>query len=98
MDKTTLLEVKVDGVPVQNLWKFRTVSPAFDVDLYFGSPIEEVLGVPKVYFGVADGYYLMLKPLSPGKHTINILGKNNDIEVNVIYHLDISSPSRTGDR
>jgi hypothetical protein len=72
MDAATGLAATIDGVPVQNLTSYRSSS----VDFGFVTPDENVLGLPKGLSGrsVADGYYLMLAPLSSGKHTIRIQG------------------------
>ena len=64
-----VLDVTIDGVPVQNVDGYQAGSQhAFSVTY----PENSVLGVPAgTYFPqVANGYWLMLKPLSPGLHTI----------------------------
>ncbi|MCX9083155.1 MAG: hypothetical protein OIN83_13285 [Candidatus Methanoperedens sp.] len=89
IDKTTLLDVKVDGVPLQELKKYRAASPAFDVDL----PENNVFGLgPGEYDpAVSDGFWIMLWPLSGGNHEIRIhgtVGKGaKKFDVNVIYNL-----------
>lgn len=66
------LMVEIDGVPVQSIESYRTVSPQFT----FLAPEDNILGVPGGGEGtsVADGYYLILAPLSKGGHTIRIQG------------------------
>jgi hypothetical protein len=67
----TVLEVTIDGVPVQNVRDYRASSPdPFSITY----PENSVVGVPAgtYYPQVADGYWLMLAPLSKGKHTIEI--------------------------
>jgi hypothetical protein len=64
-----VLEVTIDGVSVANVSRFRATSSApFSVTY----PENSVVGVPAgVYFPqVADGYWLMLPPLSTGQHEI----------------------------
>jgi len=66
-----LLEVTIDGVPVQNVPHYRASSPdPFPITF----PENNVVGVPAgTYFpNVADGYWLMLSPLSLGEHTISL--------------------------
>jgi hypothetical protein len=70
MDDPVLLEVTIDGVPLQNLTAYRATSPepfsiAFPEDAVFGLPS----GIR--YPHVSDGYWLMLTPLPPGTHTIH---------------------------
>ena len=38
---------------------------------------------------VADGYYLMLKPLSPGVHTLHFVGTIPGFSLDITYHLRI---------
>lgn len=47
-------------------------------------------GIPGgTYWGVDDGYYVMLKPLSPGAHTLNFKGGYPDFDfyIDVTYEL-----------
>lgn len=73
-DVPTVLQAKIDGVPVKNPTKYFEESPLFDVQL----PTDNVYGltesvVPQLLLspGVDQGYYLFLRPLEPGKHSIN---------------------------
>lgn len=74
-------EVTIDGVPVENLFAFRAQSqpggytlrvpdPSFLTDLGFPAGDRSP--------AVADGYFLFLKPLAPGEHTLNLLMTNPD--------------------
>lgn len=64
------LSFEIDGAPVQNLQAYRVVSPQFD----FVAPDPNILGVAGGGPGtaVADGYYVMLAPLSKGQHTTRV--------------------------
>jgi hypothetical protein len=64
------LKVTIDGVDVKSLRRFRVESPPFD----FKMPAQNnILFLPGVTSGrsTSDGYWLMLKPLSPGTHVIH---------------------------
>jgi len=64
-----LIEVSIDGQTISNPNDYRVKSPqAFSVTV----PADNVSGVPAgTYFPqVADGYYMLLTPLSVGTHTI----------------------------
>lgn len=72
----TNLALEVDGHPVQNIAAYRVQSYAFG----FYLPANDIFTAmgegtfsPGYYFpGVDDGFYVMLKPLAPGKtHTIH---------------------------
>jgi hypothetical protein len=63
-------DITLDGkpVPLTNEEKYRVLSDPFNVtfpeDTMFDEP-------PGTYQAVADGWYLMLKPLSPGEHILH---------------------------
>lgn len=74
-------EVVLDGVPVEDLFAFRAQSqpggftlrapdPSFLTDLGFAAGDRAP--------AVADGYFLFLKPLKPGVHTLNFRLTNPD--------------------
>jgi hypothetical protein len=88
-----VLEVTIDGVPVQNVRNYRAFS-ADPFSLTF--PENSVVGVPAGTYSpqVADGYWLMLAPLSNGAHTIEIRVRAPGtifglIEYTVIHRLTI---------
>lgn len=64
------LEADVDGVTLQNLTNYRAVSPPppFTFTAVSGNPFGLPPGSSQ---SVADGFWIMLTPLSPGKHTIH---------------------------
>jgi hypothetical protein len=66
---------RVDNVPLQDIERYRVQSPTFEYVLpennmfqWWGIPV----GAGTYDPGVADGYYVMLAPLSAGEHTIYI--------------------------
>ncbi len=62
------LAATIHGKKVDELASFRAQSPVFGFTL----PAGNVLGVDQgAGFLVSDGYWLMLRPLSPGKHRIH---------------------------
>ncbi len=86
-------EVLLDGVPVEDLFAFRAQSqpggftlrvpnPSFLTDLGLASGNRSP--------AVADGYFLFLKPLQPGEHTLSFRMINPDqSEAGVNYTLII---------
>src|SRR5258708_13784621 len=64
------LEAVVDGVTLQNLTNYRAVSPPppFTFTAVSGNPFGLPPGSSQ---SVADGFWIMLTPMSPGKHTIH---------------------------
>lgn len=69
MDGVDMLECSVDGVPLEDLFDYRAESPAFTlpdtllVDFGF-DPGDR-------YPAVADGFWILLAPLSRGEHVIH---------------------------
>ena len=95
IDKASELKVTVDGKPVQgNLMKlYRVQSPIFTVSLPDDSLYPRVgENIPAGdYWGVDDGYYVMLEPLPPGKHVLTFKSAStywNSVQ-EFTYHLTI---------
>ncbi len=87
------LKLKVDGVKIPNLRDFRTQSPYYD---FIMPATDNILGLDGVTSGssVSDGYFVMLKPLSPGGHVIHfegawISGEGAGSWLSVTYHLTV---------
>ena len=65
------VSVTIDGVPVENIEDYRFETPQFSFD----APTPWIFGdTGGSATAVGDGYFLMLKPLSPGTHTIHYSG------------------------
>jgi len=82
------LEASIDNVEVQNLSKFIFTSPLYE----FTEPEDNILGVPAGTTGqsIGSGAYLMLNPLSPGKHTIHVKGTYPDMGYTAEKTFDIT--------
>lgn len=63
---------EIDGVPINNIEAHRVESPQFT----FTAPYPNILAVPGGEgTAVADGYFVLLAPLSRGNHTLHYGGK-----------------------
>jgi len=83
IDPTSLF-CEIDGVPVENLARYRFVSPQFS----FTAPTPWIFGpVGGTGTSVGDGYYLLLAPLSKGEHTIRF--GSASFGVDSTYHLTV---------
>jgi len=90
----TTLEASIDGVPITDLAQPRADSPLFTFTAVANNPF----GLPAVQTqAVSDGYWLLLHPLPPGKHTIHVHGvasfpelNNFTFETEVTYTLTIA--------
>jgi hypothetical protein len=89
------LHATLDGtsIPESELFAHRVVSPVFSFDAVAGN----LFGAPAGNSGiaVADGYWLMLSPLSGGTHEINFGGGASafGFSVDVTDHLSTSPPA-----
>jgi hypothetical protein len=88
------VEVTIDGLKIQNLDKYETQSPIFNVVL----PQNNLFGAPAgPTQAVSGGWWILLKPLSPGKHTIHASGNVIDnpttgtqsFATELTYHLTV---------
>ena len=90
----------IDGAAVGNMGDYRFSSPQFEFD----APTPWIFGdTGGQGFSVADGYYVMVAPLSAGEHMIHLggvfrfaageLGPDPvDLTADVTYHLTVYSP------
>lgn len=97
IDRATFVQASVDGKPIQDVRMFRFESPLFE----FTAVKDNVFGIPEgTTQSVADGYWILLKPLSPGDHEIHFHGGANfpatkdvhpavKFSTEVTYHLTI---------
>ncbi len=88
-DNPLLLEASIDGRPLQNLSDYRAQSPVFSIT----TPADSITGFSGTFTPqVADGYYLLVTPLSPGAHTIRFRGIFNDgFDSEVTYFLTVGN-------
>jgi hypothetical protein len=89
VDNPQLLEVSVDGVKIQNVAQHRVTSPVFNAFFPEGAIFNISAGTHGPL--VSDGYWILLKPLSPGAHTIHFKGVgSNGFTVEVTYLLTVT--------
>lgn len=76
INKASNLQASIDGVSIPDLQKFRSKSGLFN----FTMPADNVLGLaPGKTDSVAEGHWIMLKPLSKGDHEIKFGGSIVDV-------------------
>ncbi len=92
------LSASIDGIPVQNMAKFRFRSPVFSFTGSSPNIFSEACSIlsPTCYEGfheqgMGEGYYILVNPLSPGKHTIHVHGEAAELGViqDVTYQLTV---------
>ena len=101
MDAMEPLEVTVDGKAVPGLKGYRVESGVFAL----AGPEKEADALfpgasGKHEKAVSGGYWVMLKPLPPGKHTVRFRGRAKhkelpkELKVEVTYHLTVAPGNR----
>ena len=77
-DVQLTLECEIDGVPVADIWSYRSQSPVFNGQIVEGCLFNAIAPefFPPGPYGpaVTDGFFLMARPLPPGEHTIHYRG------------------------
>ena len=102
LDRYDNLTLEIDGYEVQNLEQYRIDSPAggFEFTAVENNPVFIPAGNGT---GVSDGFWILLKPLKPGEHTITFSGAldfrdtelESIIEAGATYFLDVQSPEKS---
>jgi len=63
--------VTVDGVAIPNMKMYRVQSPLFNVTI----PKDNIMGSPPgTTQAISDRFWILLKPLTVGKHQIHLSG------------------------
>ena len=76
VDRAFDLHVEIDGYEVKNPEQYRIDSPAGGFQ--FTAVENNTVAIPPGNgTGVSDGFWILLKPLKPGEHTITFSGKIN---------------------
>jgi hypothetical protein len=97
----TALHASIDGEQVSDLFAHRETSPAFSYTFQLTDNMAATLGYAgvdaagTVFPAVADGYYLMLRPLPAGQHVINFGGVLNGGTLDVTYQVTVTSTPST---
>jgi hypothetical protein len=96
MDLVTDLGLTVNGVAYDDLFSYRAETPVFN---FAGTDLYDDIGLPvsESSLVVADGFALILRPLPPGSHTIEIRAESRDHPIvefgdalfDITYHLTV---------
>lgn len=99
----TALYASIDGKPVGDLFSHRETSPVFAYTLQLTDNLQQVVNnihtpdaTGTVFPAVADGFYLMLQPLSPGMHVLKFGGTSFGTTLDVTYNLTVTDKHSPG--
>jgi len=85
-EKTWRVDVQVDGVDIPEPERFRFASSeCFDMN----AMVPAHQNAKPLYPTASDGYWMMLKPLPPGKHTVAFRGIYGALIQNIKYDLTV---------
>ena len=90
IDLATIFEASIDGKEITNLEDFRVQSPLFTISFPEDNPfgVTNFTDIPQR--AVSDGYWVLVKGLEPGEHTIEFRGGIPGLFVTqVTYHITI---------
>jgi hypothetical protein len=82
------LAADVDGRTLQSLTSYRAVSPPFDLTAVSGNPLITPPAPAGPTHAAADGFWIILTPLSRGTHTIHFTATVPFPELNFTFFLD----------
>jgi hypothetical protein len=96
---TVSIEVTLDGRPLPCPERHREKSPVFDFLMAPDNILD--LEEPLLRKGVTDGFWVMLKPLPPGVHVIDLRVNDSGLELPRLYRITVapceSASFRRGD-
>ncbi|MBI4605626.1 MAG: hypothetical protein HY721_26980 [Planctomycetes bacterium] len=101
MDKTSVVECEIDGIPLENPFQYRDVSSScFALTIPANNPFGVAPGTYDPAF--SDGFWVMLEPLCAGPHKIRFKGVVGpptapDFDLEVSYDLVVVPPFRRGE-
>jgi hypothetical protein len=90
IDRAAEVQATLDGKPITGLDQFRVASAVFlftGPDKAAEAAFDDAVGKNKA---ASDGYWLMLKPLSVGKHMLHFRGKTKAAEGKKPFDLDVT--------
>jgi hypothetical protein len=89
-DRVNQLSLTVDGAAVPDLFDRRVATGLFEFtgDISLKTSIDGcITGSPQP--AVSDGFFVLLKPLSQGEHTIAFGAATPSFQSSLIYHIDV---------
>jgi hypothetical protein len=96
----TNLAAEIDGVSLGNLQDYRAASPLFTYGPLPDNNVLQLFGYDApagaTSLAAADGFYLMVAPLSVGEHTIHFTGTVGDpinFTLDITYNLTVAPQS-----
>lgn len=97
-----VIEATINGTKLKNLKQYRTQSGFFNTTIVEGNIYEAPSGTFRAF---ADGFFVLLEPLPPGKHDVNLkvsvlnpVQPSYNYNADWTYHLIIEPKTNTNSR
>jgi hypothetical protein len=93
IDSMVRKRLTIDGTGLTDIEKYRVRSRAFDLTF----PEDNIFGFrPGITKAISDGYWIFLKPLSHGRHTIYASGScySGKTTESITWHLHVNNESK----
>ena len=91
IDNVKSLSITLDDMPYRKTYQYRFVTPSFEIfnNHMLGNCFDACILANQAQHAVADGYWIMLKPLEPGEHTLTFKAEVNGYGVvtDITYHI-----------
>lgn len=86
IDKVSSLELSVDRKRIDDLKKYRVLTPPFQIKICNNNVLELTPGNARM---VSDGFWIFLRPLPLGQHMIHFRGVDPNLILDVTYMIEI---------
>jgi hypothetical protein len=98
INEVDILEASIDGKNITNFEKFRVQSPLFTISIPEDNAFDIINFTNISQKAISDGYWVEVKGLDPGEHTIEFTGGASAFKftTHVLYHITIE-PTKNND-
>jgi len=86
IDQVYRLYAAVDGIEIRDCAKYRIQTPPFYATIVNNNFMRLEPGHVRM---VSDGFWILLKPMAVGKHSIHFVGMDPNLQLDVTYNLTV---------
>lgn len=90
INQVNRLDAIIDGVKILDFKTYRIRTLPFHATISNNNFMQLAPGHTRM---VSDGFWILLKPLSVGKHTVHFIGMDPNLQLDVTYNLSVRSVS-----
>jgi hypothetical protein len=86
IDQVYYLYTSVDGIKIRDFARYRIQTPPFYATISDNNFMQLEPGHVRM---VSDGFWILLKPMAVGKHSIHFSGMDPNLQLDVTYNLTV---------